>query len=315
MNSATIDLDVGVIYSGECHFMTPLVTSLADSAPGVSMRLILVDNASADGVENWSQSCPQTKVVANARPRSYAANLNRVLDVSEARYVLLLNTDMYFDPYEQCLTKMVKFMDEHPRAGVSICRVYLPDGTYGEPARRFPTMGAIAARRLGMKRLFARSLAEYFYADRDRQSSFACDWISGCFMLVRRDAMREVGRFDEGYMKYFEDVDMCLRMGRAGWQVMFNGQTHCYHHEQRASRRALSRDAWWHGRAYLRWLYKWGLTVPRTAPSDATGMPWPTSGATPSRRDRGHSAPARRAIGALPAGDQASRRSDVSRQK
>ncbi len=94
---------------------------------------------------------------------------------------------------------------------MSICQIYLPDGTYGQPARRFPTAGAIAARRLGLKRLFARSLADYFYEDRDRSGTFACDWISGCFMLVRRDAMRDVGRFDEGYVKYFEDVDMCLR--------------------------------------------------------------------------------------------------------
>jgi GT2 family glycosyltransferase len=55
---------------------------------------------------------------------------------------------------------------------------------------------------------------------------------------------------------------MCLRMARAGWQVMFNGGTRCYHHEQRASRHAFSRDAWRHGRAYLRWLLKWGLTTP-----------------------------------------------------
>jgi len=314
-NSATFDLDVGVIYSGERHYMTPLVTSLAGAAPGLSIRLILVDNASPDGVADWTHVCSHTKLVTNTQPCHYAANLNRVLAASDARYALLLNTDMYFDADEQCLAKMVKFMDDHPRAGISICRIDHPDGTYGQPARRFPTVRTIAARRLGMKRLFARSLAEYFYEDRDRQSSFVCDWISGCFMLVRRDAVREVGRFDEGYVKYFEDVDICLRMARAGWHVMFNGQTHCYHHEQRASRRALSRDAWWHVRAYLRWLYKWGLTVPRAEPSDASGLPWPPAGAPQLRRDRAHPAPAQPRIAATPERDQDSRRTDVQRRR
>jgi hypothetical protein len=112
-------------------------------------------------------------------------------------------------------------------------------------------------------------------------------------------------------LKYFEDVDMCLRMARAGWQVMFNGQTHCYHHEQRASRRALSRDAWWHGRAYLRWLYKWGLTVPRAEPGDASGLPWRTAGAPSSRRDRPRPAPVHRRIVATPELDQNSPRVDL----
>ncbi|HEY2837785.1 MAG TPA: hypothetical protein VGJ26_01460, partial [Pirellulales bacterium] len=176
-----------------------------------------------------------------------------------ARYSLLLNTDMYFDPGEQCLAKMVAFMDLHPRCGLSICRLYHPDGTYGHPARRFPSWRMIAARRLGMQRWFSQAVDSYLYQDQDPHRSFECDWVSGCFMLVRREAIHAVGNFDESFVKYFEDVDICLRMARAGWLVMFHGATYCYHHEQRASRRALSRDAWLHGRAYLRWLLKWGF--------------------------------------------------------
>ena len=77
--------------------------------------------------------------------------------------------------------------------------------------------------------------------------------------MVRREAIEQVGRFDEGYGKYFEDVDMCLRMARAGWQVMYHGAASCYHLESRASRNLFSADAWIHLRAYLRWLRRWGL--------------------------------------------------------
>jgi GT2 family glycosyltransferase len=258
----TFDLDIGVIYSGERHFMDPLVSSLAGSANGISPRLILVDNVSTDGVAAWTSTFAHTKVVKNDRPLGYAENLNRILSVSDARYVLLLNTDMYFDVGDQCLAKMVAFMDDHPRCGLSVCQIYRPDGSYGYPARRFPTVRTIAARRLGLQRLLAGPLREHLYEDRPITDSYPCDWVSGCFMLVRREAAQDVGRFDERYVKYFEDVDMCLRMARAGWQVMFNGATRCFHHEQRASRHAFSRDAWRHGRAYLRWLLKWGLTTP-----------------------------------------------------
>jgi N-acetylglucosaminyl-diphospho-decaprenol L-rhamnosyltransferase len=285
MAEAIFDLDVGVIYSGERHYMTPLVTSLAGSAEGLSLRLLLVDNASTDGVSAWTHMCSHTKVVTNARAYGYAANLNRILAASDARYALLLNTDMYFDVDDQCLAKMVQFMDDRPGCGLSICQIYRPDGSYGYPARRFPTWRAIAARRLGLQRLCGASLREHLYANQSVTSSFPCDWVSGCFMLVRRDAIRDIGGFDERYGKYFEDVDVCLRMARAGWQVMFNGATRCFHHEQRASRSLFSRDAWRHGRAYLRWLLKWGLSTPSTA-GPTRALPRPAA-----RADHAHATP------------------------
>ena len=85
MSSKPFDLDVGVIYSGERHFMAPLVTSLAASAEGISTRLILVDNVSPDGVGSWTDSLRHTKVVKNSQPLGYAPNLNRILAASNAR--------------------------------------------------------------------------------------------------------------------------------------------------------------------------------------------------------------------------------------
>ena len=76
--------------------------------------------------------------------------------------------------------------------------------------------------------------------------------------MLRNKAVEKVGLFDENFSKYFEDVDMCLRMARAGWHVMYHGATSAYHIEQRASRKLLSTDAWRHLRSYLYWLSKWG---------------------------------------------------------
>ena len=91
-----MDVDVGFIYTYERDFMSPLVSTLARSARGVSMRMILVDNVSDDGVEEWRNAVPDTIVLRNSHRLGYAANLNRILEVSTARYSLLLNTDMYY---------------------------------------------------------------------------------------------------------------------------------------------------------------------------------------------------------------------------
>lgn len=261
-----MDVDVGFIYTHERQFMTPLVSSLAPSARGVSMRLILIDNASSEGVDEWRYAVPETVVVRNGRRLNYAANLNRILEASTARYALLLNTDMYFEPAEQCVAKMVRFMDAHPDCGVSGCRLYHRDGSFGFPARRFQTPTMIAARRLGLTRLFGGTVDSYLYRDKSPRSVFDCDWLSGCFLMVRRQAVNEVGTLDLRFRKYFEDVDYCLRMARSGWRVMMNGQTCCYHFEQRASRRLFSKDAYLHLESYVRWLGKWGLNPERHLP-------------------------------------------------
>ncbi len=255
----TCDLDIGVIYTHEREFMSPLVGSLAKSGDAVSKRLILVDNASSGGVDEWSGLFERTQVVRNSTRLTYAENLNRILAAGTARYVLLLNTDMLFDPAEQALAKLVRFMDEHPDCGVSGCRLYHRDGSYAWPARRFQTLATIAARRLGLSRLMGGTVAEYLYQDRAPTESFPCEWLSGCLLMVRREAAEQVGGFDCGYAKYFEDVDFCLRMAVRGWSVLMNGGTYAWHFEQRASKRLLSRDALTHGRSYARFLAKWGF--------------------------------------------------------
>jgi GT2 family glycosyltransferase len=229
------------------------------------MRLLLVDNVSQEGAEEYRNYFPQTIIQRNEKRLFYGANLNRVIRASTARYVLLMNTDMYFDPSEQCLARMVKFMDQHPDCGISGCRLYHEGGDFAYPARRFQTLPLILARRLGLSRVLRKTVDRHFYREHAIEDAWECDWLSGCFLMVRREAINDVGFFDEGFVKYFEDVDMCLRMARAGWRVMYNGGASGYHLESRGSKRLFSLDAQRHMRSYLRWIWKWGFSPERQA--------------------------------------------------
>lgn len=262
MASGQHDVDVGVVYTFERELMPPLLNSLAESTGDARARLILVDNASS-GTAEWENQIPDTVVLRNGQRLGYAANLNRILEVSDARYLLLLNTDIYFDPAAQCVGRMVRFMDAHPGCGLGGCRIYHPDGSYAQPARRFQTPAVIGARRLGLSRLFRPLIERHFCGEQGRFGNVRCDWVSGCFMMLRKEALIQVGPFDGRFPKYFEDVDMCLRMATAGWDVLMNGQTWCFHHEQRASRSVLSRDAVLHLHSYGQWLGKWGTNPGR----------------------------------------------------
>ncbi len=127
------DVNIGVVYTYERQFMPRLASSLALSGEGLRLRLILVDNASPDGAGQWRRHFPDTVVVRNPHRLHYAANLNRVLAVATSPYVLLLNTDMYFDPEEQCVAKMVRFMEAHPDCGIAGCRLLRADGSRALP--------------------------------------------------------------------------------------------------------------------------------------------------------------------------------------
>jgi hypothetical protein len=275
-----LDLDIGVIYTDERALMSPLIESMRASGDGLRMRLILVDNNSAGGVEPWSRAFDESKILYNTRRATYAANLNRILAASSARYVLLLNTDMYFAASEQCLARMVSFLDAHPRCGLAGCRLHHADGSNAYGARRFQTVTSILARRCGVGGLLRRSLARHLYAEHGAEETWQCDWLSGCFLMVRRAAYEQIGGLDEDYGKYFEDVDFCLRMARAGWSVMYHGGVSCCHLEQRASKSVVSADAWIHLRSYLRFLRKWGCRPSRAALQRATPTPTPAQSAS-----------------------------------
>ena len=260
------EVDVGAVYTYEREYMPRLLSTLAASGDGVRQRLILVDNASSEGVERYVGYLPQTVVLRNEERLTYAANLNRILAASQSPLVLLLNTDMYFDPDAQCVAEMVRFMRARPQCGMAGCRILPADGSHAPSARRMQTPAVILARRLGLGRFMRATLDRYLYRDLAPDASWQCDWLSGCFLMARREAIEGVGAFDAGFVKYFEDVDICLRMARAGWQVMYHGGTYCYHLEQRASKRLMSRDGWRHARSYLRWLWKWGV-APQAGPA------------------------------------------------
>jgi hypothetical protein len=264
----TADVDIGVIYTHEDDLLPRLLSSLCSSGDGLNMRLILIDNDSQRGVGRRIKHFPNTTVLRNPKRLAFGGNLNRILAASTAPYVLLLNTDMYFDPHQQCIAKMVNFMQCHPRCGIAGCRLHHEDGAHAPSARRFQKFATLLARRFGLGKLMPRTLDRYLYREHTIRDSFECDWLSGCFMMIRREAFQYVGFFDTGFVKYFEDVDMCLRMARAGWRVMYHGATYCYHLEQRGSKNPFSADARKHLRSYLRWLAKWGFSPERALPAE-----------------------------------------------
>jgi hypothetical protein len=143
--------------------------------------------------------------------------------------VALINPDVIVLP--GCLDSLADFLDENAKVGNVGPRVFNPDMTQQSTCRNFPTLwnNFCSASRLEAmcrgSRFFAGEHMFYFPHDR----TLAVDVIVGCFSMIRREALEEVGLLDEGLFMYGDDVDWCRRARNAGWEIVFYPEAQAIH--------------------------------------------------------------------------------------
>lgn len=176
----------------------------ADAGPA---RVLVVDNASSDGSAAMVRSeFPAVTLIENIQNRGFAAACNQAIRATNEPFVLLLNPDAANPPLHQLLA----FMEANPDAGACGPRILNPDGSTQISCRRFPTLWRMMLAELGLRRCY--------YITKPGQD---VDQLMGACLLLRRAALDQIGLLDERFFLYFEEVDLCLRLRRAGWRVCF----------------------------------------------------------------------------------------------
>jgi GT2 family glycosyltransferase len=216
-------------------------------------ELVVVENAPGS-VEDAPEG---TRVLQNARPYGFAANANRGIAETSGDYVLVANPDAVPEP--EAVAKLVAHADAHPRCGVAGPLMLYPDGSWQPSRRRFPTVGGTLVRRTPL-RLVVRPLrwqrAHYLLDERPSEPVQA-DWMLGAFLLLRRSMLDELGGFDDGFRLYGEDIDLCYRAAKAGWERWYVPAAVVHHgYERTTDRRFLTRRTLWHWRGILRFVRK-----------------------------------------------------------
>ena len=252
-----MDLTISIISTNEKHYLDVLLPQIPLVAAGLKFEVILIDNASNDGTSNLAKQFPFVQIIQNKDKKFFCANHNMAIERATSKYILLLNPDISFDTSEPCLSRMYKFMEANPDCGIGGCRVYNYNNAFAYPARRYQTLPMILGRRIPFL-ASKNTIDAYLYKKNDINSVFEADWLSGCFLFLRRKMFDQTGLLDTGFKKYFEDVDICRRAWATGWKVMYNGETFYYHLEQRASRNLFSKDAIKHLKSWMRWKSKQG---------------------------------------------------------
>jgi GT2 family glycosyltransferase len=195
-------------------------------------------------------------VVANERPGSFAANVNRGVGETSGDYVLVSNPDAY--PEAGAVAELVRFADEHPRAGLVGPLVLWPDGTWQPSLRRFPTVLGTIWRRTPLRKLRNPYRHQASHYGTRPAEPVEGDWLlGGACVLMRRAMLEEIGGWDGGYRHYVEDIDLAYRAARAGWERWLVPSA-VVRHDYAAviDKRFWSRHTLWHLRGMARFLRK-----------------------------------------------------------
>jgi N-acetylglucosaminyl-diphospho-decaprenol L-rhamnosyltransferase len=220
-------------------------------------EIVVVDNASSDGsVEVVRAADPAVSVVETGANLGFGSAANRGVAATAGEYVLILNPDTVVEP--GTAKALSEALDRDPGLAVVGPRMENLDGTLYPSVRRFPEM-AVAFGHAFLGLVWPTNPATRRYRmldwDHDRQAADV-DWVGGACMLVRRSAFDLIGGFDEAYFMYVEDVDLCWRLGQAGWRIGYEPSARVVHALGGSSRRVPYRMIAEHHRSLYRFVSK-----------------------------------------------------------
>jgi N-acetylglucosaminyl-diphospho-decaprenol L-rhamnosyltransferase len=222
-----VDVTVIVVNYNTAHLLAPMFDALQASTGGLKVETVLVDNASRDGsVAHIQAHYPELPLIANSSNVGFGRANNQCLPLIRGRYVLLLNTDAFVSPDTLRLT--VDHLDANPTMGLVGVRLIGREGDLQPSCRYFPTPLNSFLVRCGLTKLmpWVKAVDDMHW---DHLTPRLCDWVPGCYYLIRREVVDEVGLFDPRFFLYCEEVDHCKRVKAAGWEVGYLGSTSVVH--------------------------------------------------------------------------------------
>jgi len=237
-----MDVSIVIVNWNTKELLRDCLKSVFEQAGDVDCEVIVIDNASTDGsVEMLKTDVGNVILIENAENRGFAAANNQAMAVAKGRYVLLLNSDTVV--LEDCLANIVSFADANPQTAVVGCRVLNHDRTLQPTCFMFPSVLNMLLSSTYLYKLFPKS--RFFGREHmiwwDASDVREVDVVRGCFMLVRREAIEQVGVMDEQFFMYGEETDWCYRFKKNGWKVTFTPTGQIIHLGGASSRQDESR--------------------------------------------------------------------------
>jgi N-acetylglucosaminyl-diphospho-decaprenol L-rhamnosyltransferase len=232
------DLSVVIVSYNTRDILRACLASIERST-SIAPQVIVVDNGSADGSRAMvGAEFPAVQLIESENV-GFAAGSNRGIAVASGRYIALLNPDT--EVVDDALGVLVRFMDAHARAGLAGGLLLNPDGSIQPSAFHFPTlwMSFFDFYTINHRLINSRLNGRYPRAQYSR--AFTIDHPLGACMIVRRAVIDQVGLLDESFFMYCEEIDWCLRIKGAGWEIWHVAGAPVIHHGGQSTRQFRNR--------------------------------------------------------------------------
>lgn len=208
-------LSIVLVNYNSGNYLTDCLKSIEENKDDLELEIWVVDSASTDdSINNAKKYYPKINYILNKENIGFSKANNQALGKIENEYILILNPDTKILP--KTLITMLNFMKENTDVGAATCRVDLANGKLDWASHRgFPTPLA------SFFYYFLKNDRYYHLSNQDLNKIHEVDAITGAFFMTRKSVLDKVGLFDEDYFMYGEDLDLCFRIKKAGYKIMF----------------------------------------------------------------------------------------------
>jgi len=226
-----IDLSIVIVNWNTKDLLPQCLKSFDQASDRLKMEVFVVDNCSVDrSVELVREKFPEVIVIQNPMNLGFAKANNQAMKRSKGKYILLLNPDTQVK--EGAVENLTHFMDAHPEVGIAGAKLLNSDGSKQNSIANFPSLATELLNKSLLRWLFPKTFPG---KERNISEPIEVDSIIGACMMVRREAMEQVGLLDEDYFLFLEETDWCYRMKKAGWKVYHVPQAEVYHFQGKSA--------------------------------------------------------------------------------
>ena len=226
-----MDLSAIVVNWNTKDLLLQCLGSIYQVVKGLEKEVIVVDNGSIDGsLAVAKERFPETRFIENWINVGFAKANNQALSLSKGKYILLLNPDTQVK--EGAVGKLFSFMEGHSEAGMAGAQLLNPNGSKQNSIANFPSLATELLNKSLLKWLFPN---KYPGKGKDYPEPIEVDSVIGACMMVRREAVDQVGLLDEEYFLFLEETDWCYRMRKRGWKIYHIPQAEVYHFQGKSA--------------------------------------------------------------------------------
>jgi GT2 family glycosyltransferase len=225
------DLSIIIVNWNTKEFLLSCLKSVFEKEKGISREVIVVDNGSQDGSGNEVKKVfPFIHLIENKKNNGFAKAVNQGLQKASGKYALLLNPDTRVK--HGTIERLVSFMDSNSNIGVAGGQLLNSDGSRQNSIANFPSLSTELLNKSFLRWLFPEKFPG---KEKDYPEPIEVDSVIGACMMVRRDAIDQVGLLDEDYFLFLEETDWCYQMKRVGWKIYHVPDAEVYHFQGKSA--------------------------------------------------------------------------------